>query len=182
MIANDITQDTERTVLLAGGNNALPVGTRLDEFEIIGLVGEGGFGIVYLAHDHALERRVALKEYMPSALVSRVGRTHVSLKSEHHRGTFETGLRSFVNEARLLARFDHPSLVKVYRFWEAHGTAYMTMPFYEGETLRDHLHRLRKPPAEAWLMERPAPSTSSCWCRRRRATSRPCARRAATGS
>ena len=55
--------------------NALPVGTRLGEFEIVGLVGEGGFGIVYLAHDHSLQRRVALKEYMPALLAAR-GRTH----------------------------------------------------------------------------------------------------------
>ena len=51
------------------------------------------------------------------------------MKSERHRETFDAGLKSFVNEARLLASFDHPSLVKVYRFWEANGTAYMVMPF-----------------------------------------------------
>ena len=43
--------------------------------------------------------------------------------------TFEAGLRSFINEARMLAQFDHPALVKVYRFWEANGTAYMVMPY-----------------------------------------------------
>ena len=46
------------------------------------------------------------------------------------------------DEARLLAQFDHPSLVKVYRFWEANGTAYMVMPFLEGTTLKDVLRAL----------------------------------------
>lgn len=131
--------------------NHLPLGTRLGEFELTAMVGEGGFGIVYRAHDHSLGREVALKEYMPSVLAARVGATQVQVKSERHRETFEAGRKSFINEARLLAQFDHPSLVKVYRFWEANGTAYMVMPFYEGKTLKDTLRELNGPPDEAWL-------------------------------
>ncbi|MGS0755619.1 hypothetical protein ACVBEH_13600 [Roseateles sp. GG27B] len=89
--------------------NALPLSTYLGEFELTGVIGEGGFGIVYLAWDHSLQRKVALKEYMPSALSNRVGTTQVQVKSERHRETFDLGLRSFINEARLLAQFDHPS-------------------------------------------------------------------------
>ena len=131
--------------------NGLPVGTMLGEFELTSLLGEGGFGIVYLANDHSLQRRVALKEYMPSVLAARAGASQVQVKSERHRETFEAGRKSFINEARLLAQFDHPSLVKVYRFWEANGTAYMVMPFYEGKTLKDQLKALGGPPTEAWL-------------------------------
>jgi serine/threonine protein kinase len=131
----------------------LPVGFCLGEFEITKVLGEGGFGIVYLADDHSLGRRVALKEFMPSSLAQRVGGTQVSVKSERHRETFEAALKSFVNEARLLAQFDHPSLVKVYRFWEANGTAYMAMPFYEGITLKDELKAMGAPPDENWLRE-----------------------------
>ncbi|MGH6647492.1 serine/threonine protein kinase [Aquabacterium sp.] len=141
--------------------NALPVGTYLGEFEITSMLGEGGFGIVYMAWDHSLERRVALKEYMPSALAARSGGTQVSVKSERHRDTFEAGLRSFVNEAKLLAQFDHASLVKVYRFWEANGTAYMIMPFYEGQTLKQALKDMNGPPDEAWLMGMLAPLTEA---------------------
>lgn len=130
---------------------ALPVGTRLNEFEITGTIGEGGFGIVYAAHDHSLDRAVALKEYMPGALATRTQGVSVSVRSNRHRETFELGLKSFVNEARLLARFDHPSLVKVYRFWEAHGTAYMVMPHYQGETLKSRLRSAGASPDEAWL-------------------------------
>ena len=131
--------------------HVLPVGTRLADYEIEGLIGEGGFGIVYRAFDHSLDRRVALKEYMPAAIASRVsGSTRVAVKAEARHGeTFRIGLRSFVNEARLLARFDHPALVKVFRFWEADGTAYMAMPYYEGPTLKAALAALGRPPTEA---------------------------------
>ncbi|MDP1651015.1 MAG: serine/threonine-protein kinase [Rubrivivax sp.] len=131
--------------------SGLPAGTRLGEFEITELVGEGGFGLVYSAHDHSLQRRVALKEYMPSSLAARAGGSQVQVKSQRHRETFEAGLKSFINEARLLASFDHPSLVKVYRFWEANGTAYMVMPFLDGATLKDVLRQMGSPPDEDWL-------------------------------
>jgi hypothetical protein len=143
------------------GGNMLPVGTFLGEFEVTDMLGEGGFGIVYLARDHSLHRRVALKEYMPSSLAARVGGTQVQVKSERHRETFEAGLHSFVNEARLLASFDHPSLVKVYRFWEANGTAYMVMPFYEGITLKQKLKEMEEPPDEAWLRDLLEPLTEA---------------------
>ena len=137
-----------------GSGDRLPFGTRLAEFEITGFVGEGGFSVVYLAWDHSLERRVALKEYMPSSLAARNSTTHtVAARSERHRETFDAGLKSFVNEGKLLAQFDHPSLVKVYRFWEQQGTAYMVMPFYEGVTLKDHVRALATPPDEAWLRQ-----------------------------
>ena len=132
--------------------HVLPAGTRLRDYEITGLIGEGGFGIVYLALDHSLQRKVAIKEYMPASMVSRVaGSSAIVIKSERHLDPFKAGLKSFVNEARLLARFDHPSLVKVYRFWEENGTAYMVMPFYEGPTLKTALAELGHVPSEAEL-------------------------------
>ena len=141
--------------------NGLPVGTRLAEFELTQYIAEGGFGIVYMAYDHSLQRRVALKEYMPSSLAARAAGSLVSVKSERHRETFEAGRKSFVNEARLLASFDHPSLLKVYRFWEANGTAYMVMPFLEGTTLKDRLRELGRPPDEAWLRDMLGPLTEA---------------------
>ena len=143
------------------GGNALPLGSRQAEFEVVRVLGEGGFGIVYLARDHALERMVALKEYMPAALALRGENSQVRMRSERHRETFEVGLRSFINEARLLAQFDHRSLVKVYRFWEANGTAFMVMPFIEGKTLKDTLKEMGEPPSEAWLMAMLVPLTEA---------------------
>jgi serine/threonine protein kinase len=144
---------------MSAGNNpyrtdnpsALPPGTRLGEFELLSLLGVGGFGIVYLAFDHALEREVAVKEYMPASLAGRTETMHVSLRSHSDAETFALGLKSFVNEAKLLARFDHPSLLKVHRFWEANGTAYMAMPVLRGRTLKDIRAEMGGPPDEAWL-------------------------------
>jgi serine/threonine protein kinase len=134
--------------------HTLPEGSRLGEFEILGLIGEGGFGIVYLAMDHSLQRRVALKEYMPSSLAARIsGEPTVAVKSQEHADAFHAGMTSFINEARLLAQFDHPALVKVYLFWQANGTAYMVMPFYEGPTLQHALQQLGHPPDETWLRQ-----------------------------
>lgn len=132
-------------------HDALAPGTRLGEFEIERVLGVGGFGIVYRALDHDLERHVAIKEYMPATLVVRGADGRVQLRSPGQADTFELGRRSFLNEARLLARFDHPSLVKVYRFWEANDTAYMVMPCYEGVTLREARRDMGHPPGEVWL-------------------------------
>ncbi|MDQ6627571.1 MAG: protein kinase [Pseudomonadota bacterium] len=149
--------DLERpTDVQSGPGHVLPHGTRLRDYEITGLIGEGGFGIVYLAWDHSLQRKVAIKEYMPASMDSRLaGSSAIVVKSDRHLDTFKAGLRSFVNEARLLARFDHPALVKVYRFWEENGTAYMVMPFYEGPTLKTALAELGHVPSEnelrSWL-------------------------------
>ena len=166
------TPEDDRTVLSTGSlqappenhdhgrAHALPAGTRLGEFEITGVLGEGGFGIVYCAHDTSLERQVALKEYLPS-FAERSTRAHVSVRSSQNVDSFEAGLRSFINEARMLAQFDHPSLVKVYRFWEANGTAYMVMPFYRGPTLKQALRERKErgeaAPDEAWLKALLAP-------------------------
>jgi len=141
--------------------NALAAGTQLGGFELLSVLGEGGFGIVYLARDAALNREVAIKEYMPSTLAVRGADGQVRVRDEGNRETFEAGLRSFVNEARLLAQFDHPSLVKVYRFWEALGTACMVMPFYKGQTLRDTLRSRPSAPDEAWLRQLLLPLTEA---------------------
>jgi serine/threonine protein kinase len=166
------TPEDDRTVLSTGSlqappanhdhgrAHALPAGTRLGEFEITGVLGEGGFGIVYCAHDTSLERQVALKEYLPS-FAERSTQAQVSVRSSQNADSFEAGLRSFINEARMLAQFDHPSLVKVYRFWEANGTAYMVMPFYRGPTLKQALKERKErgeaAPDEAWLKALLAP-------------------------
>lgn len=132
--------------------NALPAGTYLGEFELLSVVGEGGFGIVYRAWDHSLKRQVAVKEYMPSSLAQRTSGMQVTVRSEKYNETFIAGLQSFVKEARMLAQFDHPALVKVFRFWEANGSAYMVMPFYDGVTLRDELRQRGAAPDEATLL------------------------------
>ena len=131
--------------------DALPSGTRLGEFEIESLLGVGGFGMVYKAFDHSLHRAVAIKEYMPAAMVARAEGQSVWVRSSADQPVFQAGLASFVAEARLLAQFDHPSLVKVFRFWEANSTAYMVMPLYSGMTLKQARTQMLTPPSEEWL-------------------------------
>ncbi|MGH8795521.1 MAG: serine/threonine protein kinase, partial [Caldimonas sp.] len=135
----------------ASSHDALAPGTRFGEFEILRVLGVGGFGIVYLARDHSLERDIALKEYMPASLASRGVGPQITIRSSSYVETYAIGLRSFVNEARLLARFDHASLVKVYRFWEDNATAYMVMPYLQGITLRDARRAMTHAPDEAWV-------------------------------
>ncbi len=127
------------STLLATHANCLAIGTRVSDFEIIGLIGEGGFGIVYLARDVTLDRIVALKEFMPAAFAGRIDGVQVAVRAANHRGTFDAGLKSFINESKMLAKFAHPALVEVFRFWEGNGTGYMAMRLYRGETLRQAL-------------------------------------------
>ncbi|CAM3417054.1 serine/threonine protein kinase [Paracidovorax anthurii] len=122
----------------SGSANCLGPGANVGEYRLSDVVGEGGFGIVYKARDLSLDRVVAIKEYMPATLAGRKEGNEVHVRSQH-RGAFDAGLRSFINEARLLAKFSHPALVHVYRFFEANGTAYMVMQYYEGQTFRSFL-------------------------------------------
>ncbi|WP_431125837.1 serine/threonine-protein kinase [Variovorax paradoxus] len=130
----------------------LAAGHRLDEFELLEVIGEGGFGIVYRAYDHSLQREVAIKEYMPSMLARRVGDDSVHVRSDRVTATFQAGLRSFINEARTLAQFSHPALVRVHRFWEANSTAYMAIQLYRGRTLRRLAEEEPSKISEAWLL------------------------------
>lgn len=135
----------------AGGSRPLPIGHRLGEFELDSVLGIGGFGIVYRAFDRTLQRTVAVKEYMPSLLARRGGDFTVCLRADRFAQAFDSGRAAFLNEARLLAQFDHPDLVKVLQFWQSHGTAYMVMPFYEGQTLKQRA-ATHAPMSEAELM------------------------------
>lgn len=117
--------------------NQLPIGSPLGDFTITGIVGEGGFGIVYLAYEAALDRMVAIKEYLPSSIAGRTGNQSVMVRSQLNTNAFASGLKNFLREAQMLAKFSHPALVEVHRVWEQNATAYMAMRYYEGKTLRE---------------------------------------------
>jgi serine/threonine protein kinase len=144
--------EVTKAMLVEDMHAVLSRGTKLAEFEITGVIGQGGFGIVYEARDSSLERDVAIKEYLPSSLAQRTADGNVTARSSQHQESFEIGLKSFVNEARLLAQFDHPSLLKVYRFWDERGTTYMVMPLYKGQTLKQVLAKKEVTVDEAWLL------------------------------
>ena len=121
--------------------NALPQGHRLQEYELVRVLGFGGFGMTYLGFDHNLDKAVAIKEYLPSDIATRTSDNSVVPQASQFQDDFEWGLDRFVDEARALARFDHRHIIKVHRFFEAHGTAYIVMEYAEGETLSAFLER-----------------------------------------
>lgn len=131
--------------------NALPVGYRLNEYEFDKVLGVGGFGITYLGKDTTLNLKVAIKEYLPNELAVRDADYNVLPKSVDCEETYAWGLDRFLQEARLLARFNHPNIVRVLRFFEANRTAYMMMQYEDGESLDDRLKKAGAPPDEAYL-------------------------------
>ena len=149
---NESVSLTGPVVSQAGTAGHLPAGYALREFQVERVLGEGGFSVVYVATDTRLERQVAIKEYMPTALATRNPDLSINVRSSaQHREAFDAGLRSFINEAKLLARFEHRALVKVHQFWQEKGTAYMVMPFYSGPTLKVWVKQRSDPVDPAWL-------------------------------
>lgn len=116
--------------------NALLIGTRLGEYAIEGLLGSGGFGITYLAHDLRLDTPVAIKEYFPANLAYRVGST-VAVRPDGIVGGYDWGMEKFLHEASSLARLQHPNIVGVRRLFKANSTAYMTLDFVDGPSLKE---------------------------------------------
>ena len=112
---------------------------RIREFRIEKELGAGGFGVTYLAWDEELERWVALKEYLPREWGTRRsdGTVGPSFSTDAHY--FQWGLAKFLEEARTLARLNHPQIVRVYQVIEARGTAYMAMEYVEGRSLKREL-------------------------------------------
>lgn len=130
-------------------HHALPAGTRISSYEIRDTLGIGAFGITYRAYDHSLDRVVAVKEYLPSGLAVRVADgTTVSPKSEAETKDYQYGLRRFLDEARTLAKFHEPNVVRIITYLEAHGTAYFVMDYEDGESLDRRLRTVVTLPEE----------------------------------
>ncbi len=122
--------------------NALQSGYRLAEYTIESVLGHGGFGITYLARDLTLGAQVAIKEYLPHEIASRDQKTAILPNATRHAiHDYHAGLKNFVKEARALARFKHPNIVRVLRFFEANSTAYMVMEYEQGTSLSDYLSK-----------------------------------------
>ena len=124
--------------------HALPKGYRFDDFEIVRVLGQGGFGITYLGYNHALDKPVAIKEYLPNDLAVRDNTNSVVPKATSMAEDFQHGLDSFLGEARTLARFKHNNIIQVFHFFRSNGTAYIVMEYAEGEDLAGHLKRKGK--------------------------------------
>lgn len=118
------------------GGAALPPRFRLLEYRIDRVLGQGGFGITYLATDVHLDAKVAVKEYLPESIAFRATDASVSVHSSAQRDRYRSGLEAFLVEARTLAAFRHPNIVRVARFFEAHRTAYMVLEYERGQPLK----------------------------------------------
>ena len=115
---------------------ALPSGFRLFEYRIDQVLGQGGFGITYLATDINLNTRFAIKEYLPAEFSCRASDFSVVPRYPEDSQTYQTGLENFLYEARTLASFRHPNIVRVARFFEAYRTAYIVQEYEQGQSLR----------------------------------------------
>lgn len=130
----------------------LAAGTRLggDRYQVLRLLGRGGFGITYDAGDRRLRRRVAVKELFPE---SAVRHGTLVLTPPQGRAAFKEARERFLREARVLARFTHPGIVRVYEVFEEHGTAYLVMELLEGRTLVDLLRERNRPFDESEVLD-----------------------------
>jgi serine/threonine protein kinase len=123
----------------APANTPLPEGYLLQNYRIERLLSRGGFSFVYLGRDEN-EEAVAVKEYMPNALVVRREGVAVKLEGDEQQiSTFRQGLRCFFEEGRALAKIDHPNVVRVDNFFRANETVYMVMKYMRGRTLQFHI-------------------------------------------
>jgi len=126
--------------------NALPLDSMLMEYRLTSVLGAGGFGITYLARDTNLEKDVAIKEYMPGSVAVRRADGTITPTNAGHEHDYRWGLERFIQEARTLAKFSHPHIVRVNRFFEANGSGYMVMDYEAGESLK------------AWIKRNPFPA------------------------
>jgi serine/threonine protein kinase len=120
--------------------HTLNTGTRIDCYEIGQVLGVGGFGVTYKGYDHTLSCDVAIKEYLPSGVALRTGDgITVAPKSDQDQDFYSYGLDRFLEEARILAKFREQSIVRVTRFLEGNGTAYLVMDYEQGQPLNAYL-------------------------------------------
>ncbi|MCD8083701.1 MAG: PASTA domain-containing protein [Clostridiales bacterium] len=120
----------------------IPPGTVLENKYIVGKVlGFGGFGITYVGWDYLMQRKVAIKEYLPGEFATRMPtQIPVTIYSGEKEEQYKEGLAKTIEEARRLARFESvPGIVQIYDCFEANNTSYIIMEFLEGMTLKDYL-------------------------------------------
>ncbi len=136
-------------------NQPLPRGFQLDQYVIENKISQGGFSIVYLAHD-AAGAAFAIKEYLPAGIAQRFGEAAAPVVPAENKTAFNQGMKAFFEEGRLLARIDHPNVVRVLNFFRANDTAYMVMPYQTGRSLQEHMrsvHDANEPVSEDFLRD-----------------------------
>ena len=125
---------------MSRSNSSLQKGVQLDNYTIDSVLGGGGFSIVYLAHDKD-NKKVVIKEYMPSKLATRGENNEVKPTTESNIERFAHGRRLFFQEAGTLINLKHPNIVNVINFFRANGTVYMVMDYEEGVNLQGYIKK-----------------------------------------
>ncbi len=120
---------------------ALRAGTVLNNRYVVGRVlGQGGFGITYLAFDTQLQTKVAVKEYMPNDIATRIEGATVSVAMDTKKDDFTYGAERFQEEARTLAKFiGHPNIAGVSSYFDANDTSYFVMDYIEGISFKSYI-------------------------------------------
>ncbi len=127
-------------------------GTELvGDFRIEQVLDAGGFGVTYLAREIALDRLVAIKEYFPADFAARRDRRTAVPRSADCAPDYDWGLERFIDEGQVLARFDHPNIVRVYRYFRANNTAYIVLKYEEGHSFKRWLQELGRAPRQREL-------------------------------
>ena len=134
--------------------NGLKANHQLEEYQIVDVLGDGGFAITYKALDTGLNRYVAIKEFLPAAIAIRDGQGKVRPRSNKDKDEFEWGRKRFLDEARTLAQFHHPNIVSVIRFFEANNTAYIVMGYEEGKDMEHMLNSMPEAPSETAIVDK----------------------------
>lgn len=128
-------------------SDALPIGFILERYRIDGILGDGGFGITYIATHTLMQKQVAIKELFPSMFALREEGLTVRPRGGSDQNSFQKTLDSFLEEAKVLTLFtEHPNIVTVSDYFEKNGTAYLVMQFEQGQTLSE------------WLADHPNPT------------------------
>ena len=126
---------------MARDDSILPAGHRVTHYRVRRVLGRGGFGVTYLAVDERRGGQVAIKEYFPVECAVRDEDHRVLARDDDHKDAFRWGLDRFRAEGRVLASFNHPNIVRVIGYFEAHGTGCIVMAYVGGETLSTRLVR-----------------------------------------
>jgi serine/threonine protein kinase len=128
---------------------SLHAGRKLCQYKVLRVLGAGGFGITYLARDESLEKLFAIKEFFPEEYAVRAG---ASVKPKTSQVVdFGWARERFIEEARILARFDHPNIAKVVQIFELNNTAYMVQEYEHGRDLAEWFREINDAPTQTEL-------------------------------
>lgn len=136
--------------MAAQANQALPAGTRVENYRIVSTLASGGFSTVYLAHDDK-QTPVVIKEYLPATLAVRTDGSPTPKVAPADLAKFRYGVKCFFEEGRALAKLSHPNVVRVLNFFRANETVYIVMRYEKGRSLQLQIQNRVGMPDEVWV-------------------------------